>query len=64
MENNEKYVLDFAFTTNFGYRTEVHKEFDNWKDGEMETLAQELKHCLMACGFPEALVDRYIITED
>jgi hypothetical protein len=64
MDNEGKYILDFTFTTSLGYKTHVHKEFDNWKDGEMETLAQELKYCLMACSFPEALVDRYIITED
>lgn len=58
------YKLKFEYKDNFDNVTIVEKEFDELLGGQFESLLWEIKHSLLACGFGEGLIDKYIVLED
>ena len=61
-----KRSLSLYFTYDSGDQTtEVNRHFQpGWCDGnEFVTLLLELRHCLLACGFSESLIDSHITIE-
>ena len=59
MEEN-KCILRFEYIDSTGYKTSVVKEFEDPNVGQFPSLLLEIRSCLLACGFSEALINDYI----
>jgi hypothetical protein len=57
----EQYQLEFRLKLpGANSETFVSKKFDNYMESEFATLINELKYCLIACGYSQNLVDEFI----
>lgn len=56
-----QYILEFSLEIPFlENKTLIHKEFNNWTDSELGNIVQEIRYCLVGCGYAMESVDKYI----
>ena len=59
--NEPTYFLSFALgNSESEHVTRVEQEFNMWADTELATVTEELRNCLLACGYLQECVDKFI----
>ncbi len=59
-EDTEFYSMTFGFSFPDGRDITVTKRFNDWTEREFQTVIEELRSCLIACGWTPKLVADYI----